>query len=37
MDLALIGLNAAGKSSLVEVLVSGHFNQDLFTTVRPNA
>lgn len=34
MELALIGLNYAGKSTLVEVLASGHFNQDLFTTVR---
>jgi GTPase SAR1 family protein len=34
MDLALIGLNNAGKSTLAEVLVSGKFNQDLYTTVR---
>jgi GTPase SAR1 family protein len=33
MDLALIGLNNAGKSTLAEVLVSGKFNEDLFTTV----
>ena len=33
MELALIGLNFAGKSTLVEVLASGNFNQDLFTTV----
>jgi ATPase subunit of ABC transporter with duplicated ATPase domains len=34
MDLALIGLNNAGKSTLAEVLISGKFDQDLFTTVR---
>lgn len=33
MELALIGLNYAGKSTLVEVLASGTFNQDLYTTV----
>jgi ADP-ribosylation factor-like protein 8 len=34
MELAMIGLNKAGKSTLVEVLASGSFNEDLHATVR---
>lgn len=33
MELAMIGLNKAGKSTLVEVLASGSFNEDLHATV----
>ena len=37
MELTLIGLNNAGKSTLVEVLASGNFKQDMFATVRCHA
>lgn len=34
MDLALIGLQNAGKSSLVNVLTTGQFHADMIPTVR---
>lgn len=33
MELALIGLNAAGKSSLVNVLTTGVFHEEMVPTV----
>jgi ADP-ribosylation factor-like protein 8 len=33
MELSLIGLNNAGKSSLVNVLTTGSFHEDMIPTV----
>ena len=33
MELSLIGLNAAGKTSLVNVIATGHFSEDMIPTV----
>jgi hypothetical protein len=35
MELSLIGLQNAGKSSLVNVLTTGSFHEDMIPTVRP--
>lgn len=37
MELSLIGLQAAGKSSLVNVLTTGVFHEEMIPTVGPNA
>lgn len=37
MELSLIGLQNAGKSSLVNVLTTGSFHEDMIPTVRPTA
>lgn len=33
MELSLIGLNAAGKTSLVNVIATGQFSEDMIPTV----
>jgi ADP-ribosylation factor-like protein 8 len=37
MELSLVGLQGAGKTSLVQVLTTGVFHEDTIPTVGPNA
>jgi ADP-ribosylation factor-like protein 8 len=37
MELSLVGLQGAGKTSLVQVLTTGVFHEDTIPTVRPDA